>query len=157
MAEDKIFTVQKFFPDGSLSFTWQAELMRTDGKLRQVRALFNGKPGNLGRVTLNTGDRFIETYYSDRWYNVFEIYSPGDPLPKVWYFNICKPAIFEPNQISWVDLALDVLIFPEGDVALLDLDEFGALNLDIETQRQCWLAVAQVLQLAKTKKPSLEG
>ena len=157
MAEGATYRVEKIFPDGSLSFAWQAQLIQAEGNFKQVSASFNGKPGQLGRVTLATGDRFVETYYSDRWYNVFEIYSPDDPHPKVWYFNITKPACFEPHLIRWVDLALDVLIFPEGDVALLDLDEFGALNIDFETQRHCWQAVTQILSLNNPKKPSREG
>lgn len=157
MAAAEIIGVEKLNPDGSFSFAWQARLLQTESNLRRVSAEFNGKPTRLGHVTLNLGDRFIETYYSDRWYNIFEIYSPGDALPKVWYFNITKPAIFDSNRIRWVDLALDVLIFPEGDHALLDLDEFGALDLDFESQRRCWQAVEQILSLAKSKKPSCEG
>ncbi|MGB4595806.1 MAG: DUF402 domain-containing protein [Anaerolineaceae bacterium] len=157
MAEPEFYKIEKLNPDGSLSFGWQAQLLQAEGNLRQVSAEFNGKPGQLGRVTLSTGDHFIETYYSDRWYNVFEIYTPSNAHPKVWYFNITRPAIFEPHLIRWVDLALDVLVFPEGEVALIDLDEFGALDLDFETQRHCWQAVEQILTLVESKKSSCEG
>lgn len=157
MADAEIIRIEKLNPDGSFSFAWQAQLLQEEPNLRRVSAEFNGKPTRLGRVMLSLGDRFIETYYSDRWYNVFEIYSPGDPHPKVWYFNITRPAFFEPNLIRWVDLALDVLIFPEGDYALLDQHEFGALDLDFESQRRCWQAVEQIISLAESKKPSREG
>lgn len=157
MADSEVLRIEKFYPDGSLSFAWQGKLLVDKGSLRRISAKFNGKPTQLGRVILSVGDQFIETYFADRWYNIFEIYSPGDSHPKVWYFNISQPAVFEPHLIRWVDLALDVLIFPEGDVALLDLDEFGALNLDFETQRHCWQAVKQILSLAESKKPSCEG
>jgi predicted RNA-binding protein associated with RNAse of E/G family len=157
MADAEIIRVEKLNPDGSFSFAWQAQLLVAYENLRRVSAEFNGKPTRLGRVMLSLGDCFIETYYSDRWYNIFEIYSPSDAKPKLWYFNITKPAIFEPNLIRWVDLALDVLIFPEGDHALLDLDEFGALDLDFESQRRCWQAVEQIISLAESKKPSREG
>jgi predicted RNA-binding protein associated with RNAse of E/G family len=157
MTGAEFIKIEKINPDGSLSFGWNAQLLQAESNFRQVSARFSGKPGQLGRVNLNLGDHFIETYYSDRWYNIFEIYSPGDCHPKVWYFNINKPAIFDPDRIRWVDLALDILIFPDGDHALLDQDEFGALDLNFETQKQCWRAVEEILSLAKLKKPSCEG
>lgn len=157
MTGAEFIKIEKLNPDGSLSFGWNAQLLQAESNFRQVSAKFSGKPGQLGRVNLNLGDHFIETYYSDRWYNIFEIQSPSDTHPKVWYFNISKPASFDSHSIRWIDLALDVLIFPEGDLALLDLDEFGALDLDFETQKQCWQALEEILSLAKLKKPSCEG
>ena len=59
--------------------------------------------------------------------------------------------------MRWVDLALDVLIYPNGEAELLDLDEFGELEIDFEIQRQCWLAVLEILSFANRKKPSFEG
>ena len=157
MSDAESYRIEKLYSDGSFSFSWQAHLLQAEPNLRRVSATFNGKPTQLGRVSLSIGDHFIETYYSDHWYNVFEIYSPGHTVPKVWYFNICKPAVFETDRISWVDLALDVLVFPQGEVMLLDLDEFGVLELDFESQSQCWQAVKQILRIAKAKKPSHEG
>ena len=46
-------------------------------------------------ATLRRGDRFIETYYTDRWYNIFEIHAREDDRLKGWYCNIAKPAVME--------------------------------------------------------------
>lgn len=111
----------------------------------------------MGRVMVEIGDRFVETYYSDRWYNVFEISDPFGSQPKVMYFNIAKPASIEVDLLRWVDMELDVLVYPNGEADLLDIDEFGILDLDFETQRMCWQAVQQIIAWSKSLKPSSEG
>ncbi len=80
---------------------------------------------------IRTGDRFIETYFTERWYNVFEIHDREDDRLKGWYCNIGRPAVMESeNTISYVDLALDLWVAPDGSQTVLDEDEFDALDLD---------------------------
>ncbi|HNY84357.1 MAG TPA: DUF402 domain-containing protein [Anaerolineaceae bacterium] len=157
MTRAQLLKVEKYFANGAFSFSWQGQAQASPDHERHLTARFNGKPGPVGRVMLSKGDLFIETYYDNRWYNRFEIHSPGNPSPKIWYYNISRPAEFASNTVRWVDLALDVLIYPNGEAELLDLDEFGELEIDFEIQRQCWLAVLEILSFANRKKPSFEG
>ncbi|OQY20658.1 MAG: hypothetical protein B6I35_10355 [Anaerolineaceae bacterium 4572_32.2] len=46
---------------------------------------------DLGYVALEPSDRWTECFYTDRWYNVFEIHAADDSL-KGWYCNITRPA-----------------------------------------------------------------
>ena len=87
------------------------------------------------QTTFRQGDRFIETYYTDRWYNIFEVHDREDDRLKGWYCNIAKPAVMEAGErISYVDLALDLWVAPDGTQTVLDEDEFAALALDAETR-----------------------
>ena len=83
-------------------------------------------------ITLKRNDRFVETFYSDRWYNIFEIYDRDDDHFKGWYCNIGKPAIIEDDFVSYVDLALDLWVSADGTQTVLDEDELEELNLDDE-------------------------
>jgi predicted RNA-binding protein associated with RNAse of E/G family len=84
---------------------------------------------------LRRGDRFLETYYTHRWYNIFEIHDREDDRLKGWYCNIGKPAVWEAEgRISYVDLALDLWVSPNGTQTVLDEDEFAALALDAGTR-----------------------
>jgi hypothetical protein len=56
----------------------------------------------------------VETFYSDRWYNVFEIYDRDDGKFKGWYCNIGYPAVIEKDTVSYIDLALDLWVSAEG-------------------------------------------
>lgn len=81
-------------------------------------------------ITLRLGDRFVETFFSNRWYNVFEIYDVETGSLKGWYCNLARPMVWdEPGALSYVDLALDVWVSPLGRQQVLDEEEFAALPL----------------------------
>ena len=95
-----------------------------------IEAHFNKDDFLFHGLMLKRDDRFLETYYTARWYNIFEIYDRDDGQLKGWYCNVTKPAKVENGQISYVDLALDLLVFADGRQLVLDEDEFELLNID---------------------------
>jgi len=95
-----------------------------------VEAFFNIDDRPFHGITLRTNDRSIERYYSNRWYNIFEIHDRDDDRLKAWYCNVTSPAVFNPGKITYIDLALDILVYPDRDYLILDEDEFDALDLD---------------------------
>ena len=104
-------------------------------------------------IDLVTGDRFIETYFTDRWYNIFEIHDRDDDRLKGWYCNIGQPIVLESDrEISYVDLALDLWVTPDGTQTVLDEDEFTALDLDKETRSKARAALEELQQLIFKEK-----
>ena len=87
-------------------------------------------------MSLCFGDRFIETYYFDRWYNIFEVHNRDNDQLKGWYCNIGYPAEFRENTVSYKDLALDLLVFPDGRQIVLDEDEFNEIHLNAVERRK---------------------
>lgn len=117
--------------------TNREEVWRYDGRVIErspealkLEAFFNGGTRPFHGVMLVNGDRFIETYYFDRWYNIFEIYDRDTDILKGWYCNVTYPAEMEYGRVSYVDLALDLLVYPDGRQLVLDEDEFDELNLN---------------------------
>ena len=96
-------------------------------------------------MLLAKGDRFVETYYTDRWYNIFEIYDRENNQIKGWYCNIGYPAEISDRTVSYVDLALDLLVFPDGRKVVLDEDEFANLKLDQATRATARAALSSLL------------
>jgi uncharacterized protein len=94
-----------------------------------LKALYDREDTPFHEITLKTGDLFIETYYSDRWYNTFKIHDRDSQRLKGWYCNIGRPAVISQTQVSYVDLALDLLVYPDGRQYVLDVEEFEALRL----------------------------
>jgi predicted RNA-binding protein associated with RNAse of E/G family len=108
-------------------------------------------------IILREGDRFVEIYYTDRWYNIFEIHDRDNDQLKGWYCNIAQPAVLEAeDRLSYVDLALDLWVSPDGTQTVLDEDEFAALNLDTQTRSQARAAMEELqMQFKINKKPDL--
>ncbi len=120
--------VRKLRPDGSAVFAWDGEVLRCDQEGIVLRAEFNVDVVELGFTTFRRGDVFIEFYYWQRYYNVFQISSPDGEL-KGWYANLGLPAELdsERGDLSYVDLGLDVWAGPDGDYLVLDEDDLEAL------------------------------
>ncbi len=116
-----------------------------------IEAKFNRKDFLFNGIMLKEGDTFVETYYSDRWYNIFAMYDRDSGQLKGWYCNISFPANINTNSITYVDLALDLLIKPDGEQIVLDRDEFDALELDQETRHKAFLALSELQQLFLNK------
>src|SRR5205085_3530918 len=110
-----------------------------------IEATFNNPDKDAGYVVFRRGDTFIEWYYSERWYNVFELYDVDDGQHKGWYCNITRPAKISEDLITADDLALDVFVTPEGEITVLDEDEFAALNLP-PNERRAALAAVQAIR-----------
>lgn len=118
--------------------TWRyhgRELERTSSQV-VLEAFFDRDDMTHHGLFLGKGDRFVETWYTDRWYNVFEIHSRDDDHIRGWYCNIGYPAEVNGETISYIDLSLDLLVFPDGRQLVLDEDEFQALDISPETRRQ---------------------
>ena len=126
--------------------TWQYEgvVLSRDENAVTLEALFNRDDLPFLDIVLKRNDRFVETFYSDRWYNIFEIYDRDDNHFKGWYCNICKPAIIEDDFVSYVDLALDLWVSASGKQTVLDEDELEELNLDDELKQKVYEGLHEV-------------
>jgi len=104
-------------------------------------------------VVLKRGDRFVERFYADRWYNVFEIYDRDDGKFKGWYCNIGYPAVIDGDTVSYIDLVLDLWVAADGTQSVLDEDEFLASPIDVMTRAQALLALEELKRKFVNEKP----
>jgi protein associated with RNAse G/E len=135
--------------------TWQYEgvVVRREPHAVILEALFNRPDMPFMDIVLKQNDRFVETFYSDRWYNIFEIYDRNDGQIKGWYCNVGKPAIIQEDVVSYVDLALDLWVSAAGKQTVLDEDEFSALDLDDELRGKALNGLEELKNLFKNKRP----
>ena len=135
--------------------TWQYEgvVLSCDENAITLEALFNRDDLPFMDIVLKRNDRFVETFYSDRWYNIFEIYDRDDDHFKGSYCNIGKPAIIEDDIVSYVDLALDLWVSADGTQTVLDEDELEELNLDNELKQKVYDGLKELQTFLKTKNP----
>ncbi len=148
-------TVHKQDADGRPVFSWQGAVIAQDSAQITIEASFNREAVDLGFYTMERGDLFRETYGFERWWNVFAVCSPGGRL-RGWYCNITRPPRLVGHDLYYDDLALDVLVAPDGRLRIDDEDEFQALHLDRrdpEAYRQALAALAELQALAENRRP----
>jgi len=132
---------------GEETWRYTGRILRRESNAVILEARFNRPDTPFRGILLKQNDRFVETYYTDRWYNVYEIHDRDDGRIKGWYCNVGQPVILEADdRLSYVDLALDLWVTPDRKQVVLDEDEFAALGLEPETRSRA-LAVLDELRL----------
>ena len=134
-------TILKLDHQGRETYQYEGELIHRQEHAVVVEAYFDREDTPVDGLVLRKGDRFVETYYSDRWYNVFEVHAHDDDHLRGWYCNITRPAIIAEKVICYDDLALDLLIFPDGRQIVLDIEEFAALDIPEVQRASAWDAL----------------
>lgn len=123
---------------------YQGEVVERGESWVCLRAVFERKPANLGFVTFHPGDVFIEWFFADRWYNIFQVHQGNSPLLRGWYCNITRPARIDDGIVTADDLELDVFVMPNGAIILMDEDEFEALDLSVEERMAALRAIESI-------------
>jgi hypothetical protein len=129
MPENRIIVIKR---DHQSREVWQYEgrilLKNSLGFL--IEAFFNREDLPFHGIVIKHNDRFKELYLRGRWFNIFAVHDRDDDHLKAWYCNVTRPAIIQKSRILYDDLALDLLVYPNGKKLVLDEDEFIRLNLN---------------------------
>ncbi|MGB9775721.1 MAG: nicotinamide-nucleotide amidohydrolase family protein [Anaerolineae bacterium] len=137
--------IRKLDHQGREVISYPARLLFQTPNAVLMRAVWDRPPMDLEYGRLEPGDLWLETFYADRWYNVFEIRAPDGEL-KGRYCNITRPARIAPGEIRAEDLALDLWVDPDGRTRVLDEEEFACLPLTPEEQRTARQALEGLLR-----------
>ena len=140
----KEITVSKRNEHNLETWRYKAQLLEDKNGRIVLEATFDREDTSLHGMLLAKGDRFIETYYTNRWYNIYEIHAVNNDQLRGWYCNVGKPANFDGHTLSYVDLALDLLVFPDGKQIILDEDEFAQMKISIQVRQQALDALAEL-------------
>src|SRR6476661_7619630 len=97
--------VRKLDYRGVEKATYEGEVLVRDAHSVVIQATWTRPTARLGFVDFEKGDVLRETFYTDRWYNVFEIFTARGRL-KGWYADVTRPARITSDHIEWEDLLL---------------------------------------------------
>ena len=149
-------TIRKLNLNHELMWSYAGHVLERTPTTIRLEARFNRPTTDYGYAVFEENDRFVEHFFADRWYNIFEVHSVQDNHLKGWYCNIVKPAMFSADEIAQVDLALDVWINPDSTYRVLDQDEFDALPLDAETRQHATSALRELLDRLHRRLPPFD-
>ncbi len=128
-------TIVKRNERGIPVFRYTGEILQSTKKGLLISAVFGLPQVNLRVAALLPGDLFEEYYFYDKWFNIYQVHAGNTERIKVWYCNICRPMQYLDDRIEFDDLALDLLITPNGRQYILDRDEFCALKINRKERR----------------------
>jgi uncharacterized protein len=154
---DAQVTVIKLNAEGREVYRWAARVLARGETWVRLEARFSAPDKDLGYVRFRNGDRFVEWYYTDRWYNIFEVHDARDDAIKGWYCNITRPARFTGRELHHEDLALDLFVHPDGRTVLDDEDEFEALALSEADRRTALDALAALRAHLAARRPPFDA
>ena len=144
-------TVLKLNHEGKELTRYTGELLEQTPTSICIQATFQRPRADLGVVVFETGDRMIEWFYTDRWYNVFEVQVGDSGRLRGWYCNVTRPAIIEGDVVKADDLEVDVFVAPDGTITLLDEQEFEALPLSDKERMVVFTAIQAIRQRVTSK------
>lgn len=119
------FTINSRKYDGTIRRSWKCEFVAADGDSIDLVGRFEVEVEHpdLGRIEKGTVSH--ERFYLNRWYNYFRFEHPAGTL-RNYYINICMPPRISAGVIDYVDLDIDVIVWPDGRVVTVDVEEFEA-------------------------------
>lgn len=150
-------TVCKHNHAGELILKYDGEVIERGATWVCLRAVFQRPEVDLGFVVFRPGDVFVEWFYSDRWYNVFQAHDGDSSHVKGWYCNITRPAVITGDEVHADDLELDVFVMPNGTMLLLDEKQFSAMNPPVEERIAALRAVDTIRRAVAGREPPFES
>jgi hypothetical protein len=153
-------TVRKLDHTGQQVFAYPGQVLLHKGPRIVLRTVWDREPLDAGFVVLERSDRWTEHFFTDRWYNIFEIRAAGGATVggiKGWYCNIARPAHVTEDEVSAEDLALDLWVTADGRMQVLDEDEFAELPLSPEERRIARQALDELQGMVERRVPPFDG
>ena len=109
--------------DGRVRRTWTGGLVSSSDELIVLVGRFDKDVEHSDLGFIGRGTVSFEHFWLERWYNIFRFHEPDGKL-KAWYCNIAMPPSFDGGVLNFVDLDIDVVVWPDLRYDVLDRDDF---------------------------------
>ncbi len=123
--KNKLITVNSLKYDLRIRKSWTCRLIEQNASLLVLSGEFDEDIAHPGLGSIARGTKSQEFYWLDRWYNIFRFSEPDGKF-RNFYCNIAMPPRFTGNTLDYVDLDIDVIVWPDGKTETLDEDDFIA-------------------------------
>lgn len=121
----RIYTVNSRKFDGTIRRSWKCEFVFQDNEKIELVGSFEDQVEHPDLGIIEAGTVSHERFYFNRWFNYFTFEQPAGTL-RNYYINICMPPEVKDDVIDYVDLDIDLVVWPDGTMVTLDMNEFEA-------------------------------
>ena len=118
--------------------------MTQDGPALTFVGVFDDDVAHPDLGDIRSGTISYEYYWLDRWYSIFCFYEPDGSF-RNYYCNINMPPAFENGVLDYVDLDIDVLVWPDLTYQILDEAEYKGNAQKFSYPESVTSAVAEAL------------
>jgi uncharacterized protein len=123
MPDKPVITVRSRKYDGSVNRQWKCELVANNIDEIVLKGVFDSDVVHTDLGHIDAGTVSYEYFWKTRCYNVFRFHEPSGSL-RNYYCNISEPPTWNEDSLDYVDLDIDVIVWPSGEYQVLDLGEF---------------------------------
>ena len=123
------WTVVKLRPNGAEATRYAGARIDAPEGWIAVRAQWVHGRMDLGYLVFEPDDWLDEFFAIERPYNAFALYRAAGAFMG-WYCNVTHPTAVDGRTITWHDLYVDVIVYPDGRTLVLDEDELAESGLD---------------------------
>ena len=109
--------------DGTVKRSWQADLAQVSPGFLELIGRFESDVEHPELGLIKAGTISHEYFWTDRWYNIFRFHEPTGEL-RNYYLNLTMPPTFSNDVLDYIDLDIDILVWPDGRSDVLDRDDF---------------------------------
>lgn len=109
--------------DGSIRRSWQGGIVSQSADLIVVVGRFDANVEHNDLGLIRRGTVSFEHFWTSRWYNIFRFHEPDGSL-RNYYCNVSMPPTQDGDVLDYVDLDIDVVVWPDRRVEVLDRDDF---------------------------------
>lgn len=155
MNANRTVTINARKLDGRIHRSWKCELLEETAEYFTFYGEFESeiKHPQLGIIRPQTAS--FEYYWKERFYNVFKFIEPNGDF-RNYYCNINLPPVFENNALDYVDLDIDILVWRDFSVKILDADEYREniikYGYSAELQGRVESSVGELLEKIKLRE-----
>ena len=136
--------------DGIIRRTWNCELIEQNGNALIFVGVFDHDVSHSDLGDIAAGTISYEYYWLDRWYNIFCFHEP-DGAFRNYYCNINMPPVFNGGILDYVDLDIDVVVWPDGKYQILDEIDYerhaDLYSYSSHVKKNVDSALAEILEL----------
>ena len=123
------YTIVKLRPDGSEAARYSGAPLASQPGWVAARAVWRYRRLDAGYLIFEPGDEFDEYFALEQMFNAFALYRGGREFIG-WYCNVTHPTTVRDGTIFWHDLYIDLIVYPDGRLLVLDEDELAESQLE---------------------------
>jgi hypothetical protein len=111
--------------DRTVRRSWPARLVDRSDDVIVLIGVFDRMVSHPDLGVIRKGTSSKEYFYTQSCFNIFEFREPEGTF-RNYYCNIALPPEFNGRTLRYIDLDIDVVVAADGEVTILDRDEFEA-------------------------------